>query len=121
MSGATQLLPSSSSRAEKWNRSNSSSNASRQSALVQRAGPSRRSRAVGSNSPPFRNGRRPNARAAPERRDAGRLRAPKHSGSKTWRWKWRRVATLIEAVDQVAPVAVQPTFRLHEGEEQDAG
>src|SRR5256886_4112306 len=56
-----------SSRAEKWNRSNSPSNASRQSALLQRIGPSRRSSAVGSNSPPFRNGRRPSARAAPER------------------------------------------------------
>src|SRR5207249_1782371 len=25
---------------------------------------------------------------------SGRFRAPKHSGSNTWRWKWRRPATL---------------------------
>src|SRR5437773_7142102 len=83
MSGATHWPTSSASRAEKWNRSNSPSNASRQSALLQRTGPSRRSSAVGSNSPPFRNGRRPSARAAPERPDAGRFRAPKHSGSRS--------------------------------------
>src|SRR2546422_8031220 len=83
MSGATHWPTSSASRAEKWNRSNSPSNASRQSALLQRIGPSRRSSAVGSNSPPFRNGRRPSARAAPERPDAGRFRAPKRSEEHT--------------------------------------
>src|SRR5438046_503865 len=87
MSGAT-VAPSSLSRAEKWKRSNRSSKASRQSALDHRAGPWRRSRPVGSNRPPFRNGRLPRAHAAPERSPTGRLRAPKHSGSNTWRG-WR--------------------------------
>src|SRR2546425_1588738 len=92
MSGATSS-PASSSRTEKWNRSNTASNASRQSALLHTTGPCRRSRAVGSNRPPFRNGSRPNARAAAARSAGGRFKAPKQSGWRIVRWKWRRPAS----------------------------
>src|SRR5438552_6228306 len=70
MYGATDS-PAPVSRAENRNRSNRSSKASRQSGFGHTAGPWRRSSVVGSNKPPFRNGRRPSARAAADARLRG--------------------------------------------------
>src|SRR2546428_14123944 len=81
MSGATDSAAPVS-RAENRNRSNRSSKASHQSGFGHTAGPWRRSSAVGSNRPPFRNGRRPSARAAAERSGTGRVKTPQHQGGR---------------------------------------
>src|SRR3989442_15431455 len=89
MSGATDSAAPVS-RAENRNRSNRSSKASRQSGFGHTAGPWRRSSAVGSNKPPFRNGRRPPPRAAAERSAAARVKGPKHRGGRAALGEGRR-------------------------------